>query len=117
MSDWWARRMAPEDAPRTGYPQTAPTPRPALPPLPVRAPETSPDIQVTASNLHQTATMWAGGEGTQTETQSCPQCRSDLYFSRANTAAVMTTRGSVSPSPRCYSCGYTQARPNQGMPQ
>ena len=47
-----------------------------------------------------------GGVGTRTETEPCPQCGSDLFFHRADTGS----------KPRCYSCGYTQGRPMQGMP-
>lgn len=45
--------------------------------------------------------MWQGGEGTRTETQRCPSCGGDHFFSRSQGA-----RRGPPPAPTCYDCGY-----------
>lgn len=110
-ASWWAKKLtndAPTAAPRQTYPPSQPSPPPRLPAQPPMAPRSAPNVQVTADNLAEAATLWQGGEGTRTETQNCPNCGSNLYFSRTNSGSQV--------APRCYACGYTQGRPMQGVP-
>jgi hypothetical protein len=117
-SSWWANKM--------GNPQPAAPPayRPA-PPVTQRPPAYQPppqpqqrqqDIQVTVENTFDAAMQWSGGEAARTESSNCPMCGSDLFFSRANSAAVVSQNGSAKVPPRCYSCGYTEGREMQGVP-
>jgi hypothetical protein len=74
------------------------------------------DIQVTIENTFDAAMQWRGGEAARTESSNCPMCGSDLFFSRANSAAVVSQTGMAKVPPRCYSCGYTEGREMQGLP-
>lgn len=78
--------QAPQQAPV--QPQHVPQQQQAAPPLDVH-------------NFGQAMNYWQGGEATRTETQLCPSCGSNHYYSRSQTAA----RGPA-PSPMCFDCGY-----------
>jgi hypothetical protein len=79
-------------------------------------PPKSVNMQVTGENINQAAGLWQGGQGTKTETSLCPNCGSDLFFSRSNSGSVISQNGMATPAPRCYSCGYTVGREMQGIP-
>lgn len=74
------------------------------------------NVQVTGENVAEVAMTWQGGEGTRRETSNCPNCGSNLYFSRSNTGTTVSISGMATPAPRCYSCGYTDGRQMQGLP-
>ena len=115
-SDWWARKLggqpsapaAPTSAPN--YP-SGPAAPPYVPPVP---PSSTP--QVTKDNIAEVAGMWKGGQATKTETQRCPNCGGDHFFSMSNGvsaggagARLMTQNGMATTAPRCFDCGYTTA--------
>jgi hypothetical protein len=50
----------------------------------------------------QAASMWRGGKGVRTETERCPECGSDHYFTRKKVAGV----NGHPPAPYCHGCGY-----------
>ena len=64
-----------------------------------------PQPQVTAENFTEAMNYWQGGEATKTETQRCPKCGSNHYFSRQG-EGVFGQKGRVAPSPMCFDCGY-----------
>lgn len=116
---WWARHLGGQQAPPPppqhfqqppppqGYapapPQGYQQPPQGYPPAqqPQQGPQAQPQIQVTPSNFMEAANHWQGGEGVRTETQRCPKCGGDHYFSRAQ----QVTRGPA-PAPLCADCGY-----------
>lgn len=114
-ADWWARKLAqtqgapppPQQPRQPSYPQTGQTPPPApLPPLQQQ------EIVVTKDNIVEAAGQWKGGAATRTETQHCPDCGSNNYFSNSSSGAgsrVYTQNGVASVAPRCFECGYTTA--------
>lgn len=87
---------------RQAPPQYAPPPQPQYQPQVPQYQHPQQQVEVTLDNIVQAAAAWRGGEGTRTETQRCPSCGSDHYFSRAQGAH----RGPP-PAPICYSCGHT----------
>lgn len=113
MSTWWERKL---NAPAHTPPPASRPPDRNLPRLPEQTPRNAPNIQVNADNFAEASTHWSGGEGTRTETGICPNCGSDLYFSRSNAGAVYSERGTAAPAPRCYACGFTPGREMQGVP-
>ena len=58
-------------------------------------------LEHTPENIKMLMNYWTGGEGTKTETNRCPACGGNHYFSRSQG----TMRGPA-PAPMCYSCGY-----------
>jgi len=128
-SDWWAKKLGGAQAPPTpGYPGTQAPSVPSYPGGPA-APQYAPPVpqgqqpQVTKENIAEVAGLWKGGKGTQTETTTCPNCGGDYYMSQSHTppggaaggagARIATERGMANVSPRCFSCGYSLARPLQ----
>lgn len=108
-SSWWAKKLGTEQsAPPSPYPRTAPVPPPYVPPRPTPTQQSAPNVAVTNENIAEVAGLWQGGQATKTEVQNCPNCGSNLFFSRSNAGSAV--------APRCYACGYTQGRPMQGMP-
>lgn len=107
---WWTRKLAGDQpsAPPSTLPPTSPKPPARVAPAPRPAQQNMPDVHVTDQNFAEAATLWQGGEAARTETQNCPNCGSNLYFSRSNAGTAA--------APRCYACGYTQGRPMQGIP-
>lgn len=105
--NWWVKKL--------GNPAQTP---PTVPPLstPTRVPPMPPATPVQGETLSETGLAWRGGDATRTETARCPNCGSDLYFSRSNGGTTVTSGGLASPAPRCYACGYTPGRSMQGMP-
>jgi hypothetical protein len=114
-ASWWASKLGSQQK-APSLPPVSPPPPPRLPPAYQPTPQTAPSLQVTSDNLAEATTLWQGGEASRTETQRCPQCGSDHYFSRSNSGATVTTSGMAAPAPRCYDCGYTAGRPMQGLP-
>lgn len=113
-SDWYARKLAqaapPQQPQQQSYPGTA-LPPPYVPPVP---PSSTP--QVTKENIADVAGLWKGGQATKTETQRCPNCGGDHFFSMSNGvsaggagARLATSRGMATTAPRCFDCGYTTA--------
>lgn len=113
-SSWWSKKLG-TDQPATPPPATRPPDPVRLPPVPQHNSQTVQNVQVTGENFASTSSMWQGGDATRTETSNCPNCGSDLYFSRTN-AAMITQSGSASPTPRCYACGFAPGREMQGAP-
>jgi hypothetical protein len=58
-------------------------------------------LDKTPENVLMLMNHWTGGEGTKTETNKCPSCGGNHYFSRSQG----TMRGPA-PAPMCYTCGY-----------
>ena len=48
------------------------------------------------------AALWRGGKGVKTETESCPECGGNKYFTRR----TLRTRSGAYPAPICDDCGY-----------
>lgn len=121
--NWFARKLAggaaPPQAPpsyQPSYPQGPAAPQ-HVPPVPQ---STQPQVAPDGSNVAEVAGLWKGGQATKTETTSCPNCGGDHYFSMSNGASqggagarIATERGMAATSPRCFSCGYSTARPLQ----
>lgn len=108
-NSWWSKKLnAPEPTQQPTLPPVAPPAPARIPAMPTPTPQSAPNIAVTQENFQEAATLWQGGEATRTETQRCPNCGSDHYFSRSNYGQTVPAR--------CYDCGYTQGRPMQGMP-
>jgi len=97
---WWAKRLpSPPQGrqvqPQPQYQQPQPQPQPQYQ-------QPQPQGQVSVDNIIEAVAAWQGGEATRTETNRCPSCGGDHYFSRAQGAH----RGPP-PAPMCYSCGFT----------
>lgn len=107
--DWWGRQLGQQPAPSRQAPVYAPQ-------TPVQQPQ-APQYQVpayqpqgatrghgvTIENFMDAAASWAGGKGTKTETQPCPQCGGNHYFSRRPEGPSRLPP----PAPMCADCGYT----------
>lgn len=113
-SSWWSKKLGTPAAPPP--PATAPLPPARIAPVPQHDERTVRNVQVTGENFAETSALWEGGDATRTETSSCPNCGSDLYFSRSNAGGVMGQSGSAAPTPRCYACGFSPGREMQGVP-
>jgi len=108
-SGWWAKKLGtpapPQQQQAPSYPATGPVYRGPAP-----LPPATENTQVTKDNVVEMAGRWQGGQGTKTETSTCPQCGSGDYFSRTNvpgSKVINTNSGSTSgAAPHCYSCGY-----------
>ena len=111
-SSWWSKKLGTEQ--QQQQPSSARPNMHTTHALPSYAPQ-SQQPQVTPTNLMEAAGAWNGGEARK-ETQSCPNCGSNLFFSRSNTGSMPTEWGMATPPPRCYSCGYTVGRPMPGIP-
>lgn len=106
---WWTRKLVGDAPPvRTSTPPASPPAPVRIPPRPPVTQRSAPNVQVTGENFAEASTLWQGGDGVRTEVQSCPNCGSDLYFSRSNSGSRV--------APRCYACGFTDGRPMQGVP-
>lgn len=84
--------------------------------MPPPAQRTTPNVTVTPENFAEASTHWQGGDASRQEAMDCPNCGSNLFFSRGNTGNVMSPRGMAQPAPRCYSCGFSPGREMQGEP-
>jgi hypothetical protein len=112
-NSWWANKLnngqQPQQQPQQqSYPQQPQ--RPALPAyrregLGGQQDETY-NGPVTGDNFAQVAMLWKGGKGTQTETELCPGCGSNNFFSRKNGGGLRTINGSAHPMEHCFDCGY-----------
>ena len=109
MSDWWSRKIGnqPSPPPRTP-PSTMPTSPNNIrfPQVQQPAPQHQTQPQVPANengeiSMGDAIRSWRGGEAARRETHDCPECGSNLVFSRS--------KGMInghSPAPRCYACGW-----------
>lgn len=117
MSDWWSKRISGEvPAPTVSTPPVTPPMRTAI-----RIPQTpqpvvqNPTVQVQPQrrvldpergeneqiSMGDAIRLWKGGEAARRETHSCPECGSDLLFSRSKGMI-----NGAAPAPRCYECGW-----------
>ncbi len=112
-SGWWEKKLG--STPAAPPPAVRPPDR-TLPRLPEQTPRNAPSIQVTPDNFAEASTHWQGSQAAREGTGMCPNCGSDLFFSRSNTGTVMSDRGMAAPAPRCYACGFTPGREMQGAP-
>jgi predicted RNA-binding Zn-ribbon protein involved in translation (DUF1610 family) len=107
MSDWWARKLGRQDAPPpTPQARNLPPgyqPQPQYPQqVPQQPQQFDPNqVRVTTENLFAMAGQWQGGPAHRTETQPCPQCGGNQFFSRATGMSRLPA-----PAPHCYNCGY-----------
>lgn len=114
MSGWWDKKL--NAAPRHDLPPANRPPDRVLPAMPPAQQRVTPNIAVTADNFAEASTHWQGGDATRTEYGSCPNCASDLYFSRSNAGTIYNQAGAAAPAPRCYACGFSPGREMQGVP-
>lgn len=115
-SSWWAKKLGSAVSTTPPPPATRPLDPVRLPQVPQHNEQTAQNVQVTGENFAQTSTMWRGGDATRNETSICPNCGSDLFFSRSNAGTVVSQNGMASPTPRCYACGFAPGREMQGAP-
>ena len=113
MSDWWSRKLS---APKQDLPPASRPPDRILPAMPPPQQRTTPNVTVTADNFAEASTHWQGGDATRQESQNCPNCGSNLFFTRANAGTLYSQNGMAAPAPRCYACGFTPGREMQGVP-
>lgn len=117
-SDWYARKLGGQPSAPAYAPSTPQQPNypggPAAPPYVPPVPPATDNVQVTGENIAQVAGLWKGGQATKTETQRCPNCNGDHFFSMSNGvsaggagARIATERGMATTAPRCFDCGYT----------
>lgn len=117
---WYARHLGGQQAPPPPPPQQAPPqqlfqPQPQYPQhqtnegygqqTPYPPQQYQQPVVPQINNVHDVvANMgnWQGGEATRTETQRCPKCGGNHFFSRSQGAH----RGPP-PAPSCFDCGYT----------
>jgi hypothetical protein len=121
-SSWWAKKLAarqdPAPQPRAGLPVNMlpgyqqPPPQQPLYAQPQQQPFDPSQIRVTTENLFQAAAHWKGGQAHRIDTQPCPQCGGNQYFSRASGLSRMPP-----PAPHCYNCGYNGGLFDQGTPE
>lgn len=113
-SDWYARRFggnsrtAPPPPQRPVYHQGQQAPVDYHQPQ-YQEPDTS-QIRVTPENFLSAASMWKGGPGAKADRHPCPNCGSNLYYSRAGKSRM------PAPAPHCFSCGFNGLF-DQGDPQ
>lgn len=113
MSDWWARKL---NAPKQDLPPASRPPDRVLPAMPPPQQRVTPNVTVTPDNFAEASTHWQGGDATRQEAQNCPNCGSNLFFSRANAGTLYSQNGMAAPAARCYACGFTPGREMQGVP-
>lgn len=114
-SGWWARHTG-QQQPQQQIPyafqqqaaQQAPQQPQQFQPQVPQAPQPQQQPQVTIENFTKAMNLWQGGEATRYETQRCPSCGSNHYFSRSQSGGVinMNTGKQSAPSPMCFDCGY-----------
>ena len=118
-SGWYARNVGSRVAQHTQQQQQQQAPPPQqqqqqqqyVQPQQQYAP---PPPQPALNNVHDVVAgmaQWQGGEATRTETQRCPKCGGNHFFSRAQG----THRGPP-PAPSCFDCGYSGGLFEQGDP-
>lgn len=117
MSDsWWAKKLG-GAAPPSRAPQYAPQ---YTPQVPAREAYTPQPTRFDPANPIESMAQWRGGDGTRKETERCPHCGGDHFFSNQNinplagggTGAggrLITQNGVQTVAPRCWDCGYTTA--------
>jgi hypothetical protein len=64
---------------------------------------------VTTDNIYEAAAFWKGGPAATTDTELCPGCGGNQYFSRR------VTKHGPEPAPHCYNCGYNDGMFQQGL--
>jgi hypothetical protein len=116
-SSWWERKLAnPQPTRQPSHPPAAPAPPPRLAPVPQQTVQQSQQVHLTEDNFVDAAQSWQGGEASKKELQTCPNCGSNLYFSRSNSGGMVAQSGVVNAAPRCYECGFMPGRQMQGVP-
>lgn len=125
MSDWYARKLGqqqpqqpqqvqhphnyPPVAPRAPGQPAAPIPAPGHQQAPQVPPEhdhvapAAPDGQM---HIGDAIRVWKGGEGHRKETQRCPDCGSDHFFTRSGSGIMGAGGRLVQPAPICMTCGW-----------
>ena len=106
--DWWGKQLGQPPAPRQTpvYAPQTPSQAPQVPQYPQQQfqPQTAARGHgITPENFMEAASAWQGGKGVKTETQPCPQCGGDHYFSRKPEGPSRLPP----PAPMCADCGYT----------
>lgn len=56
---------------------------------------------VTIDNLYGAMSHWHGGQAHKFDSQPCPECGGNQYYSRSS-----GVRRGPPPAPHCYNCGY-----------
>lgn len=119
--DWYARKLGggqPQQRQQVPeyQPRQRPEPlgsRPGQPPASWTQPPQPPQEEEEGLTLHNFVHkmgQWRGGVAHRTDKQPCPECGSDLFFSRGN---AISRNGA--PAPHCFSCGYSGGLiPTQG---
>ena len=115
-SGWYARNVGSRVAQHTQQQQQAPPPPPQQQQQYVQPQQqySPPPQQPALNNVHDVVAgmaQWQGGEATRTETQRCPKCGGNHFFSRSQG----THRGPP-PAPSCFDCGYSGGLFEQGDP-
>lgn len=125
MSDWWSKQLSGNaPAPVQSTPPVTPPMRTAIR---IPAVVANPTVQVQPQqpqhqhvldssrgpqdqiSMGDAIRMWKGGEAHRKENNSCPECGSNLVFSRSKGTMI----NGASPAPRCYECGWN-GRYSQG---
>ena len=111
MSDWYARRLArhrtEQGQPMVPYARQAPLQQPPQPPQHVPFQQAAqeyfepPKGATTVDNLYQMMGRWKGGKAHKIDSEPCPECGSNQYFSRTD-----GHRRGPPPAPHCYNCGF-----------
>jgi len=121
MSDWWAKKLAPQQPMNRGVVLPPVTPQPQYVPQPPhhgapgtyqqppqQAPQQPADDPNRKLSLREAVARFSGGESARVEGNlSCPACGSRTGYTAFSgmggmAAGVMGNR----PAPRCYECGY-----------
>lgn len=97
--NWYARRLGSPQPQRSSYPPTQ-SAAPATTYTPQQTPQGGQGVRE-VDTIYEAAQYWRGGEAHRTETNSCPRCGGQHYYSRSQGIA----RGPV-PAPMCFDCGY-----------
>lgn len=117
--DWYARKLGgqqPQQRQQQQYQTPYQHPRhqpgyvePGQPPASWTQPPQE-DEGLTLHNFVHKMGQWRGGQAHRTDKQPCPECGSDLFFSRGN-----ANSRNGAPAPHCFSCGYSGGLiPTQG---
>jgi hypothetical protein len=111
-SDWYARRLGVTTPPARGIsvgpqavPSTpAPQPYPSTPPPAATTVQEPPPPNLSAFLSSNSS---KGGDARRTDgDRRCPNCGSGNLFSQAGQAIMKNDGTMVSPSPKCFECGW-----------
>ena len=120
MSDsksWWAKRLGNQPqareqqypTPQQGYPPAVPQQQQQQPGYPQQQGYQQQQPQdpyagkkpANVGEAVEAMKYWTGGEAVATETQRCPSCGGNHYFSRRAGSSRLPP-----PAPQCFDCGY-----------